>query len=295
MVNITLEPRVNTLSAFCGIIQQLFEINNIHSEIDSFLFPESPFAVVYIPGKKLAIHCINTNYKNWHQTDPFLFSKMSDAALNKKIKLIHLWYDVWASDNYLVEKRLLAQVGVSAKIFARNTSVVSISKQQATQFFNANHLQKQANAAFYFGLMYKNELVAAASFSKPRKMTYEKLPYHSYELVRFASKAGTIITGGLSKLIKHFVSEKNVQHLMTYADRDWSTGSSYLKLGFRFEGNLPPQTFEINRVGLYRKYINNQQVIPLNGNEKINAPWKSGHTILKVSNAGSAKFILDLR
>jgi hypothetical protein len=33
---------------------------------------------------------------------------------------------------------------------------------------------------------------------------------------------------------------------MTYADRDWSTGQSYEKLGFTFAGNTPPQAFLIH-------------------------------------------------
>ena len=64
--------------------------------------------------------------------------------------------------------------------------------------------------------------------------------YTSAELVRFASKDGCTVTGGLSKLIKHFLILKKPNDLMSYADRDWSLGKGYDQLGFQLTSTTTP-------------------------------------------------------
>lgn len=282
-------------TAFPEVVGLMLSIHNINLEKSESLFPESPFGCWYSKEKNLVIHCINTNYKDWQTLSPSLFADMCDEASKRKVKLIHLWYDVWANNNELVQKRLLAQAGISKKIFARNTEVVELTKKESTIFFETNHLQKSANANFHYGLMHRNEIVAAISFSKARKMTYEKELFQSYELIRFASMAGYTITGGLSKLVQHFIRTQNAKHIMTYADRDWSDGISYRKLGFRFIENLEPQSFIIDRIGLKRMFIDEIKLSTINGYSKNLPPWKRENTLIKVYNSGSAKYILDLR
>ena len=295
MEKILTENENKLQTAFCEVVESMYRIHDIDMEKSESLFPESPFGFLYSKKNNLAIHCINTNYKNWQTLSPFLFSDMCDEAAKRKIKLIHLWYDVWANNNELVQKRLLAQAGISKKIFARNTDVVELNKKDATTFFETNHLQKNANANFHYGLMHRNEIVAAISFSKARKMTYEKELFQSYELIRFASIAGYTVTGGLSKLLQHFIKTQKAKHIMTYADRDWSDGLSYRKLGFRFIENLKPQSFIIDRIGLKRMFIDENKLSTINGYAKRLPPWKPENTLIKVYNSGSAKYILDLR
>ena len=54
------------------------------------------------------------------------------------------------------------------------------------------------------------------------------------------------VAGGMGKLLNCFVNEQSPQEIMSYADRDWSEGDVYKKLGFRFAGYTPPIDFVIN-------------------------------------------------
>jgi hypothetical protein len=65
------------------------------------------------------------------------------------------------------------------------------------------------------------------TFSKPRFNRNYK-----YELVRFASKLGTQVIGGASKLLKYFEINYNPKSIISYADRRYSNGKLYYALGF---------------------------------------------------------------
>lgn len=70
--------------------------------------------------------------------------------------------------------------------------------------------------------------------------------YRSFELLRTCQKNGLVVVGGLSKLIRQFEEQFHPDDLMTYVDKDWSDGESYLKLGFEQVGELPPQQFWVD-------------------------------------------------
>jgi hypothetical protein len=84
--------------------------------------------------------------------------------------------------------------------------------------------------------------------------------------------------GGLDKLLKTFINEHNPDDIMTYADRDWSDGRSYEKLGFQRIENTSPQGFYLDEKLLVRYYEN-----------KLNEHQKVG--LKPVFNAGNVKFI----
>jgi hypothetical protein len=67
---------------------------------------------------------------------------------------------------------------------------------------------------------------------------------------------------------------------MTYADRDWSTGESYLKIGFKLIEETPPQSFCIDETTLAR--YTDKQILAANNN-------------VKTYNSGSLKFVWDNR
>jgi hypothetical protein len=169
---------------------------------------------------------------------------------------------------------------LAKKIHARKTDIVKLNKLQAGDFLNQYHLQGSTSAYYKYGLIHEGELVAVATFSKARTMYDGPVYYRSYELERFASKAGINIVGGLSKLFQHFIKTNHVKHIMTYADRDWSTGESYLKIGFKLIEETHPQCFYIDETTITR-FTESQILTPNNK--------------LKIYNSGSLKFIWDNR
>jgi hypothetical protein len=164
--------------------------------------------------------------------------------LQQRLKLVYLWEDVWLNRPQQVIARIQSLLGVNKRLHGRKTVVKRINKPIADLFLNNNHLQGAVSARYKYGLILEEELVAVATFSAARKMNFSE-NYKSVELIRFAVKAGYSVTGGLSKLIAGFAADLEPQDIMTYADRDWSTGDAYHRLGFQQTGILEPQYFAL--------------------------------------------------
>jgi len=180
-------------------------------------------------------------------------------------KHITLYEDEWRTKNELIISRLLVNLGKSRTIFARNCEVRTIDNHTAKTFLNCNHLLGHTSASYYYALyevkgnkssaVIPNEPVAVASFSSPRPMNRDGEVISSYEWVRYASRRGVRVAGGMGKLLNYFVNEQSPQEIMSYADRDWSEGDVYKKLGFKFAGYTSPIDFIINPVTFERVSI----------------------------------------
>ena len=59
-------------------------------------------------------------------------------------------------------------------------------------------------------------------------------------MLRFCNKLGYHVPGGASKLLKYFERNYNPKSLVSYADRRWSQGKVYKKLGFTFNHASTP-------------------------------------------------------
>jgi hypothetical protein len=140
-----------------------------------------------------------------------------------------------------------AKLGLNHRVFARNCELKKISKELAENFLNEFHIMGSTRSAWNYGLFYKNELLAVASFSKGRKMNRLPSDKRSYELIRFCCKSGYTVTGGLSKLVKNFCEEKNAGDVMTYVDKQFSSGQSFIKAGFLKAGETEPNCFLVNK------------------------------------------------
>ncbi|MEJ5995479.1 hypothetical protein WG904_13710 [Pedobacter sp. Du54] len=159
--------------------------------------------------------------------------KLQERYQQKGKLLVHLWEDVWLSKQSQVLSRIKSFLGLNETFHGRKAKLIAVKNEQAAQFFNTYHLQGFVKAKYHYGLAIEGEVIAMASFSESRPMKSKGSQYTSAELVRFASKDGYTLTGGLSKLIKHHLKQVRVNDLMTYADRDWSLGKGYDQLGFQ--------------------------------------------------------------
>jgi hypothetical protein len=251
--------------------------NEIH---ENKLPVETIFDGMYLSEHNLLLHFISIDKVN--KIPENYFAQISDAAQQQHVKCIHIWEDVFTQQPDLVKARVLALIGNRARLHARATEGKRIDKSTADAFLNAHHLQKSVSAYYKFGLYHKDELVAVATFSKSRIMQDGVVPYRSYELIRFASKAGVTVTGGLSKLLSLFIQEVNPAHIMTYTDRDWGTGEGYEKLGFKLIETGSPIQFFINPETFER--ISAKQLTP-----EMEARY------ISIFNSGSNKFVLDRR
>lgn len=264
-------------------------------------FPQSPFTYIYLPDKQVVIHCISLEPQ---LQDGAFFQQLSQAFAQQGLRIIHLWEDVWYTQQVIVQSRLLSLFGQSATIPARLTQSRRIDKPTLDTFLLENHLQIPAGAKFKYGLYLPKRyfrvvaldknlftqkisgllpdsdemLMAVASFSTARKFVREGLTYRSFELIRFANLKGFTVVGGFDKLLKTFIREQNPDDIMTYADADWSDGASYEKLGFERMELTPPQSFGLD-ADLQRVWSRNEHET----------------TEKKVWNTGSWKYLLKLK
>ncbi len=208
------------------------------------------------------------------------YGETINDAPNTSKKTLHIFEDLWQSRTEIYKNKIQSILGSNQTIAARACQIVKLDKINADAFFNKNHLHQSTTAGHKYGLIYKNKLVAAISFSKSRVMTDGQIYYRSYELIRFSNQLGYTVTGGLNKLLKHFIEEKNVQHLMTYIDLNWGDGKAFLDFGFKENG----QVLEIE------SYVD-----PSTHQRSKENNLASNQQLLKVPHLGSKKLILDLR
>ncbi len=242
---------------------------------------ELPF--IHIPDKKIIFHIVPIH----HCPDAFYFQELSIGYERRGIQVIHVWEDMWHTKKELVKSRILALLGFVESIHARKTKVVRIDKIMLDKFLLEHHLHGSPQVKHKYGLFFQKQLMAVASFSDARPMLREGVLYRSVELVRFANRTGYRVVGGLGKLLAAFIEENRPGDLMSYADRDWSCGKSYEKLGFSFIENTGPQIFWVHPDTRERIYAHR---LPADMTEE--KLTEEGY--VRIYNAGNKKYIKRL-
>lgn len=162
-------------------------------------------------------------------------------------RCIHLDQDVWLNKADLVLNRVLSMIGQAQRFYARQTVVARIDKKTTLDFLEEHHLHIPMLGKYRYGLFFKGELMSVCVFSGARVMRHTE-GYRSFECIRFCTKQGYVIVGGLSKLLKAFYLDFEPSDVMTYVDLDWSDGDKYEKIGFKKAGFLEPQYYLVDRI-----------------------------------------------
>lgn len=186
---------------------------------------------------------IEHNGVYWHSElhlDNNYHKRKTELAEEKGIQLIHIWEDDWLYKNDIIKSRLNNILGKSERIFARKTVIREVSHKDSESFLNNNHLQSACNASVRLGLYYNEELVSLMTFGKRRRSLGQSHVEDNYELYRYCNKLNLTVVGGASRLFKRFISVYNPVSIISYADRCWSFGNLYEKLGFIFVGDTEP-------------------------------------------------------
>jgi len=250
-------------------IIDLFETNNHPYKFDSELqlLTSEHFNILLLGGK--------STFSSEGETD--------NCADEEKLTL-RIWQDVYHTSPKVVNSRILSLLGMNNRIFGRSTLVKDISQEEMNSFLISNHLNKTTKIKHRYGLFEKNGLVAVAGFGRSCPIQMGDQTYRSHELIRYCSTVNHTVVGGLSKLIKHFGLEHQPEHLMTYVDREWSHGKSYLQLGFKVEAVTKPKIFWVstksNRRITAREYLEK-----LENKTLIEAVWK------RIENLGNIKLV----
>lgn len=193
----------------------------------------------------------------WHSER---HNKSSDYHLNKltRIKengwrLITIFEDEWLYKREIVEQRLLHAIGRSTKgVPARKLMIRNLSANEAKTFLDKHHTQGGGAYGFVnYGACDGDTIVAVMTFAKPRVALGRKTG--AVELLRFATD-GRNHPGVASRLFSAFIKEYSPDEIISYADRRWSEGDFYAKLGFVFERNTPPNYWYFHASKPVREY-----------------------------------------
>jgi len=238
-------------------------------------------------------------------------SALSDllAAQPRARRLIHLWEDQWQERPEIVRSRLLASLGRTRREFARRTHAERIDAATLDAFLAENHLWGPTKARFRYGLYTgpkrsprvgtsgskggagvrgagdkaeeAGELIAVASFSPRRHMPRtDGGRSRSHEMIRYCSRQGESVVGGISKLMAAFARDAEPDDIVTVVDRDWSTADGWRGLGFVSVQRMEPVAFFVGQDGL-RCHIGggpnpHRRRLPPQVTEEFERHWEAG-------------------
>lgn len=216
------------------VLRNRWDITKTRSEID-----------IVIPSLKLGIEYCGLYWhseisggkkKNYH------LDKLLDCEKNSGYSLVTIFEDEFVTKPELVLSRLASLIGRSDgfKIYARECSVTELDSKECNIFLRNYHLQGSGNSSVKLGLFYGDYLVAVMTFSKQNISKGLTRKEGQWELDRFCSHLGYCVVGAGSKLLSWFEVNYNPSFILSYADRRWSTGGLYKKLGFVLDGNTQP-------------------------------------------------------
>lgn len=159
------------------------------------------------------------------------FSVVAAKHKNQGVRLIH----VFDADDMEKVKSFIRSIVVNSerRLYARQCNVSEIDSNVFSEFCDRYHLQSSCNTNIRYGLFYKEELVSVMSFAKSRTSKY------AWELNRYCVKSDVQVVAGASKLLSAF-RKNNDGSIVSYANRRWSVGNVYDKLGFELSHISPP-------------------------------------------------------
>ncbi|NQU53209.1 MAG: hypothetical protein HQ522_11800 [Bacteroidetes bacterium] len=202
---------------------------------------------IYIPQKKIAFeyngllpHSFGDSkvfYYNNHVIDKQYHLRKTEECLKENVQLYHIFEDEFID---IIKQKIWYSVintalGLNERIFARRCKVKEITTTTAEEFCTANHLQGYCPCGVKLGLFFGEQLVQVMTFRTHKK--------YQNEIARFCSLQGFSIPGGAGKLLKYFERQYAPKALISFANRRWSQGNVYEKLGFTFLRNTPPNYF----------------------------------------------------
>ena len=197
---------------------------------------------MYVPDRKLAFE-FDGLY--WHSElngigRGYHLGKSSEC-LEKGIQLVHIFEDEWDLKQEIVKSRVGDLLGVhGTTVYARKCSIIRMNASEERDFMERNHVQGYVSSSVCYGLVFDGRIVSAMSFSKRRISLGKRSKDGEYELLRFCSALNHHVIGAAGKLLSAFEREFSPKELTSYADRRWSVGNLYLKLGFEKDHESPP-------------------------------------------------------
>jgi hypothetical protein len=194
---------------------------------------------IFIPSSNLLIEY---NGLKWHSLDG---SKLRDFnkyknAISNGYSYVMIFEDEWLDNRLKIENLLRNKLKLknSTSLRPSKCSVSKINSQVADEFYGIFHYIGPCKSKINYGVFYQEKLIACTSFKIPTRQSK-----HKWELVRMASNPEFRVHGIWSKILKMFVEEHNSKSIVSFSDNRLFQGEVYSKIGFKFDGEIPPDYY----------------------------------------------------
>lgn len=252
----------------------------------------SPFEIdILIPEIKIAVEYCGLYWHSEEYRDNVYHLNKLEKCREKNYFLITIFEDEWVFKRNLVEERLknIFKKSRSTKINARDCEIKEISPRDKNIFLEKFHIQGSDKSKIKLGAFYKNELVSVMTFSHGNISKGSHYEEGVWELNRFCSNYNYHIPGVASKLIKYFERNYKWNTIFSYADRRWSEGNLYYKLGFDLKSITKPNYWYIkNTIRIHRFNLRKRRDEPKEISESV---LRAADGYLKIWDCGNLKFI----
>lgn len=195
------------------VIKEIKEFYNGDIEVNKRNIIPPKEIDIYLPEFKIGIELDGVWF---HKDDKQRALLKTEACESLGIRLIHIYDVEWCIKKDILIDKIKSLMGLNKRIFARKCEIRNINNEVYSKFCEEYHIQGTVGAKWKCGLYSNNELVAIASFGKSRFAD-------EYELLRYCSKAGISVIGGMKKLVAHFKAETGITNLVSYADRRFTS------------------------------------------------------------------------
>lgn len=215
---------------------------------------------IYVPSRNLAIEYCglywhsekNNKGKNYH----LLKTEMCNI---QGIRLLTIFEDEYINNKDIINSKISSILYScnNEKINARECIVKEISAAEKNIFLNANHIQGEDKSKVKLGLFFYEHLVSVMTFSNPSRVrnSIESTKLKSmWELNRFATDITKNVRGAAGKLLSYFIKNYKWDYIYSYADRRWSNGDLYKKLGFKELSLTKPNYWYVSKGYRKREY-----------------------------------------
>ena len=209
---------------------------------------------IVIPDHRLGIEVCGLYWHRTREARPSTYHRNKMLALQDVgYQLITLFEDEWYGRKEAVKGVLSAKLNSPIRVGARECKLEEVDTKCAREFLEKHHLMGAAQAELHLGLSFLGGLIAVASFSRPR-VIFKAKAKDFVELVRFGKDPRYAISGGLARLCKRGMAHFPHDALISYVDRRWFTGESYLREGFEFVAETPPNYWYCKGANRYSRF-----------------------------------------
>lgn len=221
----------------------------------------SPYELdVVVPSRHIAFEFDGLYWHSDLFRDKSYHLNKTDMCNKVGVRLVHVFEDEWINKGEIVRSRIRDMFGVySDVVYARNCNVVTLCDGVSMEFLEKNHLQGRIHSAVSIGLEYLGQIISVMTFGKSRFDVN-----HEWEMFRFCNRIGYHIPGAASRLLAHFERRFHPVSIVSYADRRWSDGNLYRKLGFDMVSVSKPGYFYVknqtrfSRMGFQKHMLENK-------------------------------------